>query len=314
MKVKFWGVRGSIPTPLTTEQIQNKIAAVVERIRPEDLKTIDTREAFLASLPEYIMGTVGGNTTCIEVRLSDDTLIIIDCGSGLRELANSLKKRGEHVRNYHIFFTHFHWDHLQGLPFFTPPAYDPRCSITFYSPRKGFEDFVRSQMKPPHFPVTMDVMNATLKFIQLEESPIKIGPALIKWRAVKHPGKCFSYKFIENGRDFIFSTDTELLDTDFLRNKDNCDFYDNTNTLVIDSQYTLDEAIEKYDWGHSSYSLAVDFAAEWGIENLYLFHHEPLYDDRKVFSILKNARWYLKHLEGKDLNIQLATEGQEIDI
>lgn len=315
MKVKFWGVRGSIPTPLTPIQVQNKIAAVVERIRPEHIRTPETREMFLATLPNYLMGTVGGNTTCIEIRLSDDTLIIIDCGSGLRELANSLKKQSDHIRHYHIFFTHFHWDHLQGLPFFTPSAYDPRCSITFYSPVDGFEEFVKQQMKPPHFPVTMDVMNATIEFAVLKKHTMTIGSGVVKWREVKHPGRCFTYKIIENGHQVIFSTDTELTEQDFEKNEENRDFYSNVDVLIIDSQYTLDEAIEKYDWGHSSYSLAVDFAAEWGIKKLYLFHHEPLYDDRKVFTIEKSARWYLKHLSNhKGLEIFLAVEHTEIDL
>lgn len=314
MKVKFWGVRGSIPTPLTPMQIQSKIAAVVERIKPDDLKSPETREAFLAGLPSYIMGTAGGNTTCIEVDLSDGTIIIIDCGSGLRELASLLKKQNDYIRHYHIFFTHFHWDHLQGLPFFAPIAYDPRCSITFYSPVEDFEEYIRDQMKYPYFPVTMDVMNAKIEFVVLKNSPIKIGTGTVMWRNVKHPGSCYSYKITENDSSMIFSTDTELTEKDFEKNDMNRRFYQSTHTLIIDSQYTLDEAIEKYDWGHSSYSLAVDFASAWDIKNLYLFHHEPLYDDRKIYSILKSARWYLKHLEKKGVTINLAVENLELTL
>ena len=91
-------------------------------------------------------------------------------------------------------------------------------------------------------------------------------------------------------------------------------FYEDVELIVMDSQYTLDEAIEKYDWGHSSYSLAVDFASEWGIEKLVLFHHEPLYDDKKMFAILKSAQWYAGHLEGKKLQIMLAAEDLDLII
>jgi phosphoribosyl 1,2-cyclic phosphodiesterase len=169
-------------------------------------------------------------------------------------------------------------------------------------------------MKPPHFPVTMDVMNAKLRFVVLDKSPMRISNAVIKWRKVKHPGDCYSYKISEHEKSVIFSTDTELTEDDFRRDYANNDFYGNTDALIIDSQYTLDEAIEKYDWGHSSYSLAVDFAAAWEINNLYLFHHEPLYDDRKLFNIRNSARWYLRHMYRNKVNIELAVENMEIDL
>ena len=314
MKIKFWGVRGSIPTPLTTEQIQSKISAVIQRVQPKDLQNENTREAFLANLPPYIMKTVGGNTTCIEVRLSDDTVIIFDCGTGIRELGKSLLKQNDFIRDYYIFFTHFHWDHLQGLPFFAPQAYHPDCSITFHSPIKNFEQYLWGQMRLPYFPVTMEAMSAKKEFVVLDAQPLRIGTAEITWRPVKHPGGCFAYKVKEKSGQFIFSTDTELSERDFIRNTENQSFFENVDALVLDSQYTLDEALEKYDWGHSSYSLAVDFAAEWGIKKLFLFHHEPLYHDQKIFSILKSAGWYLRHLESKNVEIYLALEGYAFKI
>ena len=131
MKVKFWGVRGSIPTPLTNRQVQSKIAAVVQRIRKQDLESPESRELFLTQIPSYLFGTVGGNTTCIEVRLSNDSMIVFDAGSGLRELGYSLKKQRQTARHFHFFFTHFHWDHLQGLPFFTALG-DKQAKLTFY--------------------------------------------------------------------------------------------------------------------------------------------------------------------------------------
>ena len=113
MKVKFWGVRGSLPTPLSPEQVRSKIAAVVQRIRPSDLESARSRELFLASLPPYIFGTTGGNTTCVEVRTHDDRLIILDGGSGLRDLGVSLQKKRDPAREFPLLFTHFHWDHLR---------------------------------------------------------------------------------------------------------------------------------------------------------------------------------------------------------
>ncbi len=314
MKIKFWGVRGSIPTPLTPAQVRRKIAAVVQRIESKDIVSSESRERFLSQLPSYIFGTVGGNTTCLEVRLDDGTFVIFDAGSGIRELGVELKKRREDKRVYHLFFTHFHWDHLQGLPFFAPLA-DPDVTVNFYSPDERFEEYVRGQMMFPYFPVTLDILGAKKHFHVLQESPIQIGDGTIRWRKMKHPGVSRSYCIIgKNNKKAIFSSDTELSEADFERSEENASYFADAEVLIMDSQYTLEEAIEKYDWGHSSYSLAVDFAAEWNIRNLILFHHEPLYEDQKMYNILKSARWYLNHLDQKGVKIHLAREGLELNV
>lgn len=312
MKVRFWGVRGSIPTPLTSFQIQRKISAVIQRVQQKDIIDQKSRELFIASLPENLFGTVGGDTTCVEVRLEDDTLIVFDAGSGICRMGADFVKKKEHLREYHIFFTHFHWDHIQGLPFFAPQMYDPRCRVNFYSPVEEFKEILSDQMKPPYFPITIDVFHKNISYNTLKNGSIRIGNAKISWRKMKHPGGVYSYKIEENGKTLIFSTDTELSDIDFDKNEANVDYFKDTNTLILDSQYTLDEAIEKYDWGHSSYSLCVDFASVWKIRNLVLFHHEPMYDDNKMFSILQSANWYKKYQQNSEMSVSLAKEGMEI--
>jgi phosphoribosyl 1,2-cyclic phosphodiesterase len=314
MKIRFWGVRGSIPTPLSSSQIQRKISAVIQRIQTEDLESPETREAFLATLPDNIFGTVGGNTTCVEVRLDDDTMIIFDAGSGLSRLGNHLFHENDHIRNYHIFFTHFHWDHIQGLPFFSPQVFNPACKINFYSPVPEFEAILSGQMKQPYFPITIDMFSKSIKYNVLENNSINIGSARISWRLMKHPGGSYSYKIEENSKTMIFSTDTELQNSDFEKNQKNIEFYKDSDLIILDSQYTLDEAIEKYDWGHSSYSLAVDFASVWNINKLVLFHHEPLYDDNKMTSIHKSANWYKKYQQNSDIKVLLAREDLEINL
>jgi len=311
--VKFWGVRGSCPTPLTNQKLQSKIASIVQRIEYKDIQSQESRERFLANLPSELFGTVGGNTTCLEVRLSNNTLIILDAGSGIRELAAELKKRREKLSEIHLFFTHFHWDHLQGLPFFTP-AYDRNVTINMYNQDERFESYLRNQMIQPHFPIVMEAMSAKIHYHILKGSSLEIGGAKISYRKMKHPGSSTAYKVTENGKTMIFSTDTELMEEDFQRTQENIEFFQGADILIMDSQYTLDEAIEKYNWGHSSYSLAVDFANEWEIKKLILFHHEPMYDDKKMHSILNSARWYLTHLENDTLKIYLALEGMELEL
>lgn len=315
MHYTFWGARGSIPTPLTTEQVKQKISAVVGRIRPSDLTSPSHREAFLDSLPAWLFGTPGGNTTCFEIGLSDGTALVFDAGSGIRELARARMQADEGPNTYHLFFTHFHYDHLQGLPFFVP-CYIPTFSVHFYSPVPDFRKFIVDQMRAPYFPVTMEgTMRADLQFETLpDDGEIVLGGARITWCPVTHPGGAFAYRIEENGKSIVFSPDVALGENEFERSDRNRRFFGNADVLILDAQYTLGEAIEKYDWGHSSYSLGVDFAAGWNVSTLYLFHHEPLYDDRKLDRNLHAARWYAQRCGNTSLHIDLAREGRRYEL
>ena len=313
MTVTFWGVRGSIPTPLTPKQLQSRIAAVVQRVTAGDIESQAARERFLTRLPPYPFGSVGGNTTCIEIRTPDDQLIVIDAGSGIRELGIDLVSRGDTTTVFPILFTHFHWDHLQGLPFFRH-AYVPGNEVTFYSPVAGFADNVRHQMQPPFFPVDMSAMNATLEFVELQGSTLPLAGVEISWRKMNHPGGSYAYRFDHNGKSLIFATDAEITESDFEKSEANKRFFGNADLLILDAQYTLGEAIEKYDWGHTSPSMAVDFAGAWKAKRLALFHHEPLYEDKKIYRLLRTAHWYKHHLETAQPDVVLAQEGMVIEV
>jgi phosphoribosyl 1,2-cyclic phosphodiesterase len=313
MKLKFWGVRGSIPTPLTSEQIRTRIAAVVQRIKSRDLKSVESRESFLSHLPLYIFGTVGGNTTCLELETDDGSIIVVDAGSGIRELGIDLVKSRKHRKNIHILFTHFHQDHLQGLPFFQP-ALMKGYTVHLYSPDEEFESYIRSQIKPPYFPVEMKVFPAELEFHIIRRPTFQIGTTEIAWMKMNHPGTSYSYRFQSDGKSVIFSTDAEITTREFKQNKENRQYFEKVDILILDSQYTLEESIDKIDWGHTSYSMAVDFAAEWKVKTLVLFHHEPMYNDKKVLGILRSAQWYAKHLENRRTRVILAVEGMELTV
>ena len=313
MKVKFWGVRGSIPTPLTTEQLRSRIAAVIQRIKVRDIKSSETREAFLSRLPLYLFGTVGGNTTCIELCTDDNNLIVVDAGSGIRDLGVNLVKTRSHQKIVHILFTHFHWDHLQGLPFFQP-ALKKDYTLALYSPDENFEDYLRWQMKPPYFPIEMKFLPAKLRFEVIREPVFSIGVTEITWMKMNHPGESYCYRFESGGKVIIFATDAEITDREFKKTKENKSFFEKADVIILDSQYTLEESIDKIDWGHTSYSMAVDFAAQWKIKTLVLFHHEPMYNDKKVLGILRSAQWYAKHLENQKTEVVLGVEGMELSV
>ncbi len=312
MKIRFWGVRGSIPTPLPSEAIRSKISAVVQRISARDLESLESREKFLAGLPEELFSTVGGNTSCVEVLTSASDRIIFDAGTGIRGLGRQIEEEQGRAR-CHIFFSHFHWDHVQGLPFFAP-AFNPSSSIVFYSPEPRLRENLEGQMRHPYFPVTMDVLRARLDFVRVGEEGVRVGPSRILPRRMNHPGGCWSYNVLGEGKKVIYSTDTELRPADFERNPGNAGFFQDADALIIDAQYTLGEAIEKYNWGHSSFSLAADFASSWGIKRLVLFHHEPSYDDRKLQKLFQSAEWYAERLSTKGLEVILARDGLTVEV
>ena len=320
MLVRFWGVRGSIPSPLTSEQVQSKIVAVVQRISKEDVVSTEAKEKFLSSLPKYLFGTVGSNTACVEVETKTGDILIFDAGTGIRELGISLTNRADYAtkNTYHLFFSHFHWDHIQGLPFFNP-AFDPKNTIIIYSTKKDCSKFLEEQMRYPYFPISMlgeDGFNAKIEFryIPPEEVRVKVGSVEVGWHRVRHPGGCTSFSVIEDGKKVIYSTDTELKNRDFEDKKDNIEFYTDADMFIVDAQYTLTDALAKKGWGHSTYSIAIDFAIKWKIKNIILFHHEPTYNDKKILSFKKNADWYKEYPNAEKLSISVAQEGMEIDV
>ncbi len=318
MRIHFWGVRGSIPTPLSPLQIQNRIAAVVQRISPKDVESADTREKFLSSLPEWLFGTVGGNTSCVEVENESGDCVIFDAGSGLRELSQNLRQRPGHSaggQTYHIFFSHFHWDHLQGLPFFAQ-AFNPKNRVIFYSDNPDLEGILEAQMSSPYFPVPMQGpggFGAKLEFVLLDAPTrrLRLGSSEISWHRVNHPGGCTAYLLEDNGKKIIYSTDTELSRDDFLRTEENIRFFTDADMLIMDAQYTMGEALEKTGWGHSAFAVSVDFALNWGVKSLLLFHHEPTYSDKKIYSLRQSADWYCNYAGKSKLDILVAREGED---
>ncbi|MDR1025072.1 MAG: MBL fold metallo-hydrolase [Treponema sp.] len=313
MRVRFWGVRGSLPAPPSSAQIKSKISAIVERLTPEDLASQESRERFMAGLPPWLFGAVGGNTPCITVHAENSSSILVfDAGSGIREMGNALSREQPKPSRYHLFFSHFHWDHIQGLPFFGP-AYDPSVKLDFYSPVTKMEQIIRSQMCPPLFPVNMDTMGSTKTF-HILEGPANFEGFEISYKPMNHPGGCYSYLINDGKHRVIYATDTELTAADFAMNEENAGFFRNADLIVIDCQYTLGEAIEKYNWGHNAFSMAADFAANWGIKHMVLFHHDPAYSDHKIYNMLQSAAWYLERMNIEGIELTLATEGLEIGL
>jgi phosphoribosyl 1,2-cyclic phosphodiesterase len=309
--IHFWGVRGSLPTPLTPQQVQSKIMAAVQRVTADDIKDEEARARFVSSLPSWIFGTAGGNTTCVEVKSLGNELIF-DAGTGLRLFGKSQNLPKD--KKYNFFFTHFHWDHIQGFPFFDA-AYDPESEFNIYSALENTKAVLEEQMNQPYYPVPFTALTKKMNFMTLNPgAPINIGDTQIVCCPMSHPGTSYSYAVIEGNKKFVFATDVELRSKDFDSSPIMERVFKGADCIVIDSQYTAEEAYRKQNWGHSAFCYAVDFAVHWGIKNVYLFHHEPTYDDKKLYSILQAARWYAQYIAHEDINIQLAKEDMEIQL
>ncbi|MCK9169202.1 MAG: MBL fold metallo-hydrolase [Treponema sp.] len=312
MKISFWGVRGSIPSPLTPMQIQAKITAVVQRITQKDIESQDSRERFIMTLPAWLYGTTGGNTPCVEVKSDDGTEIVLDAGSGLRVMGKHGNKPADN--HYNLLLSHFHWDHLQGLPFFDA-AYNQETTIDIYSVFPAAKRLLRDQMKRPYFPVSFDTFTKKINFHTISPAEsFSIGNLKINCCKMSHPGNSYSYALTENGKKFVYATDVELSQRDFDRTSARAAVFENADCVVLDSQYTVAEAYQKENWGHSAFCYAIDFAVHWNIKSVFLFHHEPMYDDKKLNSILLAARWYAEYIEHAEIKIYLATETSEIQL
>jgi glyoxylase-like metal-dependent hydrolase (beta-lactamase superfamily II) len=164
MIVRFWGVRGSSPTPLGPEELRGKISAVLQRVKPADLVNSDARQRFLAKLPPDLFGTAGGNTACIEVRTAGGEMIILDMGTGLRELEKRMRKYREKIREFHIFISHFHYDHLLGLPYFGA-MYDPESKSLSTVPIRRWSEYSPGSWKSPITPLVGTVSRRKLNSV-----------------------------------------------------------------------------------------------------------------------------------------------------
>ncbi|MEE2709038.1 MAG: MBL fold metallo-hydrolase [Gemmatimonadota bacterium] len=296
MIVSFWGVRGSIPVP--------------------GKSTI----------------RYGGNTPCVTIE-QDDTLIIIDCGTGLRVLGQKLSAEsdGDPI-NAHILISHTHWDHIQGFPFFKP-AFIPKNSFTIYGAKgvnRQIEDTLAGQMESPYFPVALEAMAATLNFEAIDEQTFTIGKLEIETYKLNHPGNALGFRisgvdgsmvYISDHEPFYRLTTTALAGgeddqekLDFAKSRDSAytDFIKGADLLIEDSPYTKDEYTSRAGWGHACIDDVVEIALAGGVTKLALFHHEPMHDDSKMDEIVSYCRNLLQ--PNDKLDVFAAQEGIQIKL
>jgi anti-anti-sigma factor len=316
VRVKFWGVRGSIPTPLSNEQLNDRLFQALSGASRASLSSPAEVQAYIAGLPPSVRSVVGGNTTCVEVDTGDDT-IIIDGGSGMRALGLSLMARefGRGQGTAHIFLTHAHWDHLQGYPFFAP-AYVPGNRLIFYAVNHSPQTFLEhQQVAPIYFPIPPNAMPAEKTFVQLREGgTVTIGRTVISNLSLYHPGTAYAYRFDDGESVFVFASDGEYKALTDAHLRRYVAFFADADALVFDAQYSLrDVFLSKADWGHSSAIIGVDIAERARVKRLVTFHHDPTHSDEQIYAIAAAARDYAEVNEiASNLAVLVGMEGLEL--
>lgn len=255
-RLEFWGVRGTVPTPA-----------------PDRLRH-------------------GGNTICLAARLAEDEYLLLDCGTGARLLGKEIEsERGGKPTRIHLLFSHYHFDHIEGLPLF-PPLYDPRMTIRIHgfapaglTVRRTFEQF----MAPPYFPVRLSGTPATVEYVEMDGAPFSIGDLRVSTLPLNHPDGCIAYRLERGGRRVIFATDHEHGDPEI--DTALAAFSEGADHLIYDATYVPAEyeSLRK-GWGHSTWYAAIAVARAARVRNLVLFHHHPEHTDTELEEILRVAR------------------------
>ncbi len=290
MKIKFWGTRGSIPVP-----------------GPNTVK-------------------FGGNTPCIQIISETGTSLIIDAGTGLRNLGMELISNNN-IKELNLFISHSHWDHIQGIPFFLP-FFKSDFKINIYSSAKSdmnVSHIIDSQMHPFYFPVNKEeVFKAKIDYNKIE--PLKqyhFDGLIVETEAVHHSNGTLAFKVKEKDKTIVYMTDNEILydannklpnlETIYEKNKTQIEFCSNADYLIHDSQYTLDDFSKKIGWGHSNNIALAYFSKLANIKNLVLFHYDPDYSDDMIENLVQSTKNFLVKIESS-VNCIPSKELLEINI
>jgi phosphoribosyl 1,2-cyclic phosphodiesterase len=270
---------------------QNSVMAKEESFRLQ-LRFWGVRGSYAATGEKF--AGHGGNTACLEIRSRPDEVAIFDGGSGIRRLGQTLLRQGTAKQapgggiSVPVFLTHFHWDHIQGIPYFTP-LYDERNEFTFYSFRDPVEAraILGEQMATPYFPIDFDAVPSGLNFARVRSEPVDFG-ARVSAFPMNHPQGAVGYRIEHQGASIVYASDLEHgdaeLDKVLRKNAEGAD------VLIYDAQYTPAEYESKRGWGHSTWLEATRVARDAGVKRLLLIHHDPEHDDEDLQRIVDAAR------------------------
>jgi anti-anti-sigma factor len=317
MSVHFWGTRGSLPAPLTLQQLRNKLASALVAGADMNLDTIERANSFVESLPFHIGGTYGGSTSCVELSASENNVVLLDMGSGARLAGQeALRRLAGRPGEFHIFMSHLHWDHIMGFPFFTP-AYIPGQRIHIYGCHDQMENAFRRQQAEPSFPVDLSKMASNIDFVRIEPGRVhNIAGYQVSAKLQQHPGDAYGYRFEKNGKCVVYSTDAEHKPENNQDAAAFVEFYRDADLVIFDAMYSLADSVSvKEDWGHSSNVAGVELCQQARVKRLALVHHDPANDDATVERLCHDAlRLEEITRQGSRLEVLAAYDGLEIQL
>ncbi len=319
MRVRFWGTRGSIPTPLTSSQLKTKIRKALVLSRGADLSSDARLDQFIEqTLPFTVVNTFGGDSPCMEIENNCDEYLICDLGTGLRRFGGRvLAKNGpDKPKVFNFVLSHVHWDHIMGFPFFAP-AYIPGNKIRMFGCHDTIESALRYQHSGPCFPVEYDALGADIEYVRLEvDQWYDIADLKVKPMRQHHTGVSYGYRFEKAGKSIVYSTDSEHKLISRAETEAFVAFFHEADLVVFDAMYSLADAVTiREDWGHSSNIVGVELCQMAQVKHLCLFHHEPTNDDDAIQQIFEDTL-RLEAITRTDhpLRISAAYDGLEIEV
>ena len=324
LRVKFWGTRGSIAAPATVEGTLESNRELLKGFFKSGRRFGEEVESYLETLPMWRKGTFGGNTTCVEI-LTDSASVIVDAGTGLRRLGYELLNGpcGQGQGEVHLLFTHFHWDHIMGLPLFAP-LFVPGNKIHMYAVQPETEGVVRTLFSKPFFPVPYENLQCELIYYGLEpHQTVQVNGINLTPYQLDHTDPTYGFRFEHEGKNVAYCVDTEV--TRVTREQLGADIslYEGADMMVFDSQYTLREPVDNIEWGHASAQIGIDLAIREGIRKVVFTHFDPAATDARVAEAMEMTSDYYNSLvknaerEGKrfkKIEWQFAFDGMLLEV
>jgi diguanylate cyclase (GGDEF)-like protein len=263
----------------------------------------------------------GGNTSCTELRTPDGAVIVLDCGTGARELGLHLTQTLKPPIHLHLFIGHTHWDHIQGFPFFVP-AFIPGVELNVYAPlgfQQSLEEAMAGQMEYSYFPVKLRDLRSRIHFTELEEGFFRVSDVLVETQYLNHTAPTIAYRITGGGTTIAYVTDHEpfwKLEDGMLHHpgdQRHVAFMRGADLVIHDAQYSEDEYRQRVGWGHSTIDYAVDVAMAAGARRVALFHHDPTHDDATL-ARLEAAAKERARAAGSTIEVFAAREGMELTL